>query len=80
MTTDVPKDMRQLGISEARRLRVEPNDVLVLLCPHRLTDVAISRLNEQFEELFPGVKKIVLEGGMDMAAISMTELDISASG
>jgi hypothetical protein len=53
-------------LEEARILRLEPGDVIVLRTPLRLSFEQIAELEEQVTDRFPSHKAIVLAGGMEL--------------
>lgn len=42
-------------------LRLQPSDVLALVTEHPLTEQAVARIRQQFAELFPNNRSVVVE-------------------
>ncbi len=61
-------EIRYLG--DLQRLEMKPGEVLVLKCQDRLPLAAVERIKAHFTNELPGVKVLVLDGGMDIGVLS----------
>lgn len=66
-TPAVAEAIRQ--IDDAKILKLEPGDTLVLTSKDRLTPRAIDHLIENVRRHFPNNKAILLDGGLDLKII-----------
>lgn len=64
---------------KVRVLNLQPGDKIVLRHPKHLSELAVDRLKQQVEELFPGHKAIILEEGMDIKIARMQKEYVALS-
>jgi hypothetical protein len=57
------------------RLELKPGDILVLKAPGFLPATAQARIKSDLERICPGVKCMVLEGGMELAVLTREEIE-----
>jgi hypothetical protein len=56
-------------LKAAKVVRLQPGDVLVLVCEDQITKEQAALLTEYGEQAFPGHKVVVLSGGLDIKLI-----------
>jgi hypothetical protein len=56
-------------IQSATRLRVRPGDKIVLSFEGELSDDEIAQIKQQAEIALPGVKALILSGGISLRAV-----------
>ena len=62
------------GIEEIKKVSFKAGDVVVLISEQNLTDNRVVRIRKQMKEgLPPGVKTVLLEGGLSIQILSKEE-------
>lgn len=59
--------------AEMQAVSLRPGDIIVLMCPSTLSDVAIKNMREAMQYTFPGHRWVVLEEGMRLGVLRPTE-------
>lgn len=73
MSDPTREDPKVEYLGELARLDLREGDTAVLMVQSRLSPAAYSRLREQWEQLFPGVRVLVLEDGARLGVIRREE-------
>lgn len=71
LADEVKKRLLEADV-KAAVLNLQPGDKIILRHPRALSESACTRLTQQVEELFPGHKAIVLEEGLDIGTVRIS--------
>jgi len=73
--TALPKEIADIGFEEARVVRLQPGDVIVLSTSKRLTMEAVDVLRERLGELFGDHRVAILEDGLSLEVLRKERFD-----
>jgi hypothetical protein len=71
---DVPE------ITEARKLRVEAGDIIVLRVPYLISDNVRARMRDLAREAFSPAKVVILDGGVTLDVLAAEERQPASVG
>lgn len=73
--TALPEEIAALGFQEARVVRLEPGDVIVLMTSKRLAEEEVDLIQERAGQFFDGHRIAVLEDGMTLEVLRKGDAD-----